>query len=124
MPDAAYDDAIRQKVEFSERFLAALADVDVVAGPSGRGPIVLPADVQHGGLEELNALERWDLLAPITSPANFAGTPTLSLPCGFSDDGVPHSIQLMAGPLQEPMLCRIGHAYEEATTWHTRHPSV
>ena len=36
--------------------------------------------------------------------------------------GVPYALQLLGRRLSEPMLCRIGHAYEEATVWHKRHP--
>ena len=60
-----------------------------------------------------------------TIPADFAGTPTLTLPCGFSEaDGLPYAMQLMGRRLSEPMLCRIGHAYESVTVWHERHPPV
>jgi len=47
-----------------------------------------------------------------------------ALPCGASEDGLPHTIQFMGSGLSEPLLCRIGHAYEEATDWHTRHPDL
>ncbi len=60
----------------------------------------------------------------IPSPVNFCGYPTLSLPCGFSIDGLPLSLQLVGPPLSESLLCRAGHAYEEATPWHARHPPV
>ena len=59
-----------------------------------------------------------------TGPFNFCGYPTLSLPCGFSIDGLPLSLQLVGRPLSESLLCRAGHAYEEATGWHARHPPV
>ena len=59
-----------------------------------------------------------------TAPADFAGTPTISLPCGFSATGAPHSLQLVGRDLSEPTLCRLAHAYEQATDWHTRHPDV
>jgi amidase len=48
----------------------------------------------------------------------------VSLPCGFSEAGFPYSFQFMGSRLSEPLLCRIGHAYEEATAWHTLHPEV
>ena len=53
-----------------------------------------------------------------------AGTPTLSLRCGFSEAGLPYTIQFEGNRLSEPLLCRIGHTYEEATEWHSRHPTV
>jgi amidase len=59
-----------------------------------------------------------------TFPHNFAGTPTLTLPCGVTSDGLPYTMQLAGGPLSEAMLCRIGQAYEQATSWHARHPDV
>jgi amidase len=60
-----------------------------------------------------------------TVPADFAGTPTLTVPCGFSDeDRLPYAMQLLGRRLSEPMLLRIGHAYESATAWHERHPPV
>jgi amidase len=59
-----------------------------------------------------------------TQPFNFSGSPTLSVPCGFSADGLPLSVQFVGRKLSEAMLCRIGHAYEQATPWHLKHPVV
>jgi amidase len=59
-----------------------------------------------------------------TVPADFAGIPAISLPCGVSREGFPLTIQFMGKHLSEAMLCRIGHAYEEITEWHMRHPPV
>jgi Asp-tRNA(Asn)/Glu-tRNA(Gln) amidotransferase A subunit family amidase len=59
-----------------------------------------------------------------TIPADFAGTPTISLPCGANANGVPYTIQFMGGALTEPTLCRIAYAYEQATAWHNRTPPV
>jgi amidase len=57
-----------------------------------------------------------------TQPFNFSGNPTLSVPCGFSADGLPLSVQFVGRRLSESVLCRIGHAYEQATPWHSKHP--
>ena len=57
-----------------------------------------------------------------TIPADLAGTPTLTLPCGFSSEGHPYAVQFLGKRLGELTLCRIGHAYERATHWHERHP--
>lgn len=57
-------------------------------------------------------------------PFNFSGSPTLSVPCGFSTDGLPLSVQFVGRRLSESVLCRMGHAYEQATQWHTRHPPI
>lgn len=63
-------------------------------------------------------------LKPNYGRADFAGTPTLSVPCGVSPGGPPYTIQFMGRALFEPVLCRIGHAYEGTTAWHTLHPDV
>jgi amidase len=57
-----------------------------------------------------------------TAPYDFNGAPTLSVPCGASHDGLPGSLQFIGKPLGEALLCRVGHAYEKATEWHTRRP--
>ncbi len=59
-----------------------------------------------------------------TAPYNFSGHPTLSLPCGFTEGGLPLSLQLVGRHLSEGVLLRLGHAYERATEWHTRHPAL
>jgi Asp-tRNA(Asn)/Glu-tRNA(Gln) amidotransferase A subunit family amidase len=59
-----------------------------------------------------------------TAPYNFNGAPTLSVPCGLSHDRLPLSLQFVGKHLGEPLLCRIGYAYEQATEWHTLQPSV
>jgi amidase len=59
-----------------------------------------------------------------TAPFNFSGSPTLSLPCGFSRDGLPYSLQLVARHGEEALLCRVGHVYEQSTDWHRRRPKL
>lgn len=60
----------------------------------------------------------------ISPSTDLAGVPAICLPCGFSADGLPYSAQFTGRRLGESMLCRIAHAYERATQWHTRHPNV
>ena len=50
-----------------------------------------------------------------TVPFDFNGAPTLSLPCGLNSDGLPLSLQFVGKHLEEALLCRLGHAYEQAT---------
>jgi len=55
-----------------------------------------------------------------TISANLAGIPALSLPCGFSKDGLPIGLQVMAKPFDEEMIFRVAHAYEQSTDWHKK----
>jgi Asp-tRNA(Asn)/Glu-tRNA(Gln) amidotransferase A subunit family amidase len=57
-------------------------------------------------------------------PANVTGQPSLSVPCGFSQDGLPIGLQLIGRPFEERTLFGIAAAYEDATTWHRRRPPV
>ena len=61
-------------------------------------------------------------LTTFTSPFNFTGLPALSIPCGFTKDGLPIGLQLAAAPWREGLLLRAARAYEAATKWHERHP--
>ena len=52
------------------------------------------------------------------------GLPAISVPCGFSHDGFPVGLQFIGRAFDESTVLRAAHAYEQATTWHTRHPTV
>ena len=63
-------------------------------------------------------------LIRFTTPFNVSGTPTLTLPGGFTPEGLPIGLQLAAPWLGEPTLLRAGAAFQEVTTHHTRHPAL
>ncbi len=47
----------------------------------------------------------------------------LSVPCGFTDDGLPIGVTIHAPAMHEHVVLRIGHAYQQATDWHRRRPT-
>ena len=55
-------------------------------------------------------------------PFNATGQPAIAIPAGFTQDGLPLSLQLVGHPFQEAMVYRIAHAYERATGWTQRRP--
>ena len=59
-----------------------------------------------------------------TSPFNCTGSPALAMPCGFSKDGLPLSLQIAGRPHQDALVLRAGHAYEMATSFFKRAPSL
>ena len=58
-----------------------------------------------------------------TQPANIAGVPAVSVQGGMVD-GLPVGLQFTASHMQEEMLLRVAHAYEQATEWHRLHPNI
>ncbi len=71
-----------------------------------------------------DAVQRAQLLTRFTAPFNLTGLPALSLPCGFDNQGLPIGLQIVAGPGKEAALLRAGQAYEAATDWHKRKPTL
>jgi aspartyl-tRNA(Asn)/glutamyl-tRNA(Gln) amidotransferase subunit A len=55
---------------------------------------------------------------------NVTGQPVLALPNGFGRGGLPLGMQIVGRPFGEATILRVGHAYERATEWHTRRPSL
>lgn len=118
-----YAQASEFRTQYNRLFEAVLARADAVVLPAGGHTVPITGVDQHGDIAALRPLFEAAQMQ-FTIPANFAGTPTLTLPCGFSRAGLPYSFQFMGPRLAEPLLCRIGHAYEEATRWHERHPTI
>jgi aspartyl-tRNA(Asn)/glutamyl-tRNA(Gln) amidotransferase subunit A len=58
-----------------------------------------------------------------TAAFNQFGTPAISIPCGFSGDALPIGLQIVGPAFGEPQLLAVAHAYQQATDWHTRHPT-
>jgi aspartyl-tRNA(Asn)/glutamyl-tRNA(Gln) amidotransferase subunit A len=110
-----YTQAQRIRSEICRETTEVLRDVDVLATPTTPKPAT-PFTVAYDpelGFPRSNM-----------APFNLTGLPTLALPCGFSASGLPLSLQLSGRPFEEATVLRVGHAYEKATTWHTRRPPV
>ena len=74
--------------------------------------------------ENVNDVEaRYNRLR-FTTPFNLSGNPSLTLPGGFTDDGVPIGFQIVGKHLDEALVLRAGHAFQQATDWHKRHPKL
>lgn len=119
--------AWKRRAQLTTQFAALLDSVDAMAGPAGGDPAwPISHELQVGPLPSYHAA--WSAAAPrsaeFTMPMDLAGVPSICLPCGFAPEGVPFSIQFTGRRLSEGMLCRIAHAYEQATSWHDRHPKV
>ena len=103
----------------SARLAEVLSGVDALLCPSWPEPA--PPITADDSTDDI--LDESGNMLKFTAPYNVSGHPTLSLPCGFTDGGLPLSLQLVGRHLSEDVLLRLGHAYEQATDWHTRHPA-
>ena len=70
----------------------------------------------------LDAVEAARVLTRFTAPFNLTGLPAISLPCGFTGDGLPIGLQIVGPAWSEARLLRAAHAYESATPWHRAAP--
>lgn len=96
-----------------------LSDVDLLVCPStAREAYPMPLEDAYGPIP----VDRDAWASRYTVPMDYAGIPTLSMPCGLSRSGLPLSLQLVGPARSEPLLVRAGHAYERATEWHTLQP--
>lgn len=93
--------------------------IDLLACPSTpKAAYPFTAEQAYGPIPRNR--DPWD--SRFTVPMDFAGLPTIALPCGLNDDGLPLSLQFVGHALSEPLLVQAGAAYERATEWHDLHP--
>ena len=64
------------------------------------------------------------LLLRLNRPANLAGVPAISVPCGFTPSGLPVGLQVIGGHWEENKLLQIAHAFERAHGFYLSHPPV
>ncbi len=76
-----------------------------------------------GRLDQHNVLAFWQK-GNLTTPFNCTGGPALSVLCGFTKDGLPLSLQIAGRPFDDALVLRAGHAYEQATGFWKRRPSL
>lgn len=104
------------------RFDAALGRADFLLAPTT--PFSAPrADETEVDIGGRTVDVRSGGPARLTMPINVAGLPAVSLPVGFSSDGMPVGAQLIGPSWSEPALCEVASRFQEATDWHRRRPS-
>ncbi len=122
-PATRYIEALTMRDTFLRDYCAtAFRDCDVLLVPTM--PITAPrlADVDVGGSEDMPAVVL--RISKNTRPISYLGLPALSVPCGFTSSGLPTAFQLIGRPFDEATLCKVGHAYQQATTWHSCVPDI
>lgn len=108
----AYLDALQTRARFIQQFHAAMAEAKVDALIVPTTPIAAPEIGQEKVLIGGKEFSTRALLLRHNRPANLAGVPAISLPCGFTPDGLPVGLQLIGAVASEPLLLTIACALE------------
>lgn len=108
--------ARRTQAEVKKRFEQFFESYDFLILPST--PIAAPTVEGHDAVEQAGRLTRF------TAPFNLAGLPALSLPCGFTKEGLPIGLQIVARAWAEAKVLNVGYAFEQATAWHKHTPAI
>jgi aspartyl-tRNA(Asn)/glutamyl-tRNA(Gln) amidotransferase subunit A len=115
--DAYYLKAQKVRTLIKADFDAAFERVNVIVAPTS------PTTAFRIGEKVDDPLQMY-LSDVFTLSMNLAGICGLSLPCGFDAGGLPIGLQIMGPAFGEEQVLRVAHAYEQATAWHARRPSL
>jgi aspartyl-tRNA(Asn)/glutamyl-tRNA(Gln) amidotransferase subunit A len=117
-----YIQAQRARALFYHQGLGLLGEVDLLAGPTVPVTAFEPGqseiEVEQGRMKVIPWLMQY------TRPFNLTGFPAITLPCGFSKEGLPVGLQLAGRPFEEATVLLAAHAYEQSTEWHQKRPPV
>src|SRR5699024_10519083 len=115
--DDYFEQAQKVRTLIKQDFEKVFEEYDVIIGPTT--PIT--AFKFDDKADDPFAMYANDIL---TIPANLAGIPAISIPCGFSKDGLPFGMQIIGKHFDEETIYRVAHAYEQATDHHTKRPQL
>jgi aspartyl-tRNA(Asn)/glutamyl-tRNA(Gln) amidotransferase subunit A len=123
IPASIYLEALHLRPGLLREFVTQVFDsCDVLVTPTLSIPVPTLAETDVGSGESM-----WrvlSLLVHCTAPFNYLGLPAISVPAGFTTNGLPASLQLVARPFAEMMLFRVAGAYQNASDWHRRIPGL
>ena len=121
IPACDYIQALKLRADFYRAFVAdVFSGVDLVLTPTLRAP--LPTRAATTGLKGRDYLDMVTALTQNTKVVNYLGLPAIAVPCGFTSNGLPASMQLIGPSLSERDLLFAAHRYEQATQWHRMTP--
>ena len=123
IPATHYLDALRLRAPLLEKFAGQVFNrVDAVHMPVIGMPVPTIDATEIRSTEDVPAL--MERITRFTRWVNYLGLPAVSVPCGFTANGLPAAFQLLGRPFAEARLLRLAHAYQQVTDWHRRAPSL
>jgi aspartyl-tRNA(Asn)/glutamyl-tRNA(Gln) amidotransferase subunit A len=124
IPMSRYLDAQRRLAFLRQEVDRVLREVDVVVSPTSLTPALKIAETRGTTRVRGRIVEAGSLTLRCTAIASDTGLPSISLPCGFAKGPLPIGLLIMGRRLEESLILRVAHAYEQATGWHLRHPEL
>ena len=123
VPAAHYVRSLKLRATYLKRFAAAVfGQVDLLLAPVLEIPV--PTIAETTGKRGKDYLDMVVALTRNTKIVNYLGLPAISVPCGFTGNGLPTAFQLIGRPLSEATLMRAAHRYQAVTDWHVRIPAM
>jgi amidase len=122
IPQSLLDRALRIEGDVADRYNRSFADYDVVMTPTMATPP--PAAAQWEGLGALRTLIEMTMVYPYCVVWNATGQPAAAVPAGFTPDGLPLSVQLIAKPEQDHLLLSLAAQIEAERPWADRRPAL
>ena len=114
-----YIERLRELAEARRNIVSTFADIDLIVTPTTPAPAPAISDLKANP----DALRPAELrLLRNTRPFNVWGLPAISVPCGFTQSGMPIGLQIAGPHWREDLALRLAGAYEDATEWHERKP--
>lgn len=117
-----YLDALEARTALQQEFNAALKNVTAIFAPTV--PVGAPKIGEESIVIDGEAEDVRTALVRLNRPSNLTGLPAISLPCGFTAEGMPIGLQIIGRALDEAHLLQLGAAYQHRTDWHTRRPPL
>jgi aspartyl-tRNA(Asn)/glutamyl-tRNA(Gln) amidotransferase subunit A len=108
--------ARRTQSEVKKKLETFFESYDLLLTPTT--PIAAPT------VEGYDAIEQAARLTRFTAPFNLSGLPALSVPCGFTQSGLPIGMQIISRAWADSKVLNAGYAYEQSTAWHLRVPPL
>ena len=122
IPAVTYLEAMRWRGPALAAYLAAVEGLDAVIAPVAPMPAATIAESDVGNSLDAEAVIQ--RITRFTRPINYLGLPSLSIPAGFTGNGLPVGMQLIGRSFDEATLVRIGAAFQRATDHHQRIPKL
>lgn len=107
---------------FNRELAEVMTDFDLLLTPTVA--LGAPCIDQPSVTIEGSTLPAVAVLARLTRPFNISGIPTVTVPSGFTEDGMPIGLQIAGRAFDEATVLRAAYAYEQATDWHSRRPTL